>query len=336
MLSIDDLRQVTFSITRKCNLTCDWCFNDAGKRYEDVLDTETLVRILESISPYAEGITFTGGEPFLVRDIGDLIQKAIYLDFKEISITTNGVAIPRKYEPLLQHKRIALAISIDGDEPRHDSNRGAGTFARTKKRIEELVEAGINVALFMTVSKRNLDCVPALLDLANELGVIGVSFQRLRCIGRGRNFNEEALSNVELKTLASYIQSAQEKITKYFVNFKDPMRNLLNEEFVAVYKDLPQNYICGGCQAGISYLYITEEGIVQPCAFLNIPLGHMLKDDLVDIWEHSEVLNSLRNKNRYKVCNLCTYWHMCRGCRADAYNTTGDYMAGDPSCWTNR
>jgi len=51
------------------------------------------------------------------------------------------------------------------------------------------------------------------------------------------------------------------------------------------------------------------------------------------VWENSEVFNELRNfKNLKGKCGICEYTNVCGGCRARAYEATGDYLAEEPLC----
>ena len=51
------------------------------------------------------------------------------------------------------------------------------------------------------------------------------------------------------------------------------------------------------------------------------------------IWRDSEVFNNLRNFKKLKgKCGACEYKAVCGGCRARAYEATGDYMAEEPLC----
>jgi AdoMet-dependent heme synthase len=332
ILPVADLKQVTLSITRNCNLACAWCFKDAQSWSHDLLTTWDIFRVLETVSAFAEGVTFTGGEPFLRKDLRELILKAISLKFTTVAITTNGLAIRKGFEQLLRDESIVLGVSIDGNEARHDFVRGPGTFARTIARIKELTSIGIRVVLLMTVSGSNLSSVRDLLDLGSELGVLGMSFQRLRCIGRGRAFQDKRLTFEELRVLARELALANRENHDFFIDFKDPFRNVLSRKAIKRLEHVPQNFICGGCRAGNSYVYIAEDGTIQPCAFLNLALGNILKDDLVEIWESSRVLKKLRTRMCYEACRDCRFWNICRGCRADAYTAYGSYLAADPLC----
>ena len=88
-----------------------------------------------------------------------------------------------------------------------------------------------------------------------------------------------------------------------------------------------------GCLAGISYCIISPRGDVQPCAYLDLPLGNVRETSFVHIWENHPVLNELRTMTYQGKCGICDYRQRCGGCRARAaFYSKGDYMAEDRWC----
>ncbi len=88
-----------------------------------------------------------------------------------------------------------------------------------------------------------------------------------------------------------------------------------------------------GCLAGIAYCIISPKGQVQPCAYLNIPLGDVRETPFDEIWRQHPVLQELRTQNYKGGCGFCAYKKICGGCRARAaYYAEGDYMGEEPWC----
>ncbi|RLE73061.1 MAG: radical SAM/SPASM domain-containing protein, partial [Thermoprotei archaeon] len=93
----------------------------------------------------------------------------------------------------------------------------------------------------------------------------------------------------------------------------------------------------GGCGAGRAYIALEPNGDIQPCVFMPIKIGNILKDNFRDLWIHNEILNKLRNRDiLIGKCGSCPYRYICGGCRARAYAYFGDYLAPDPGCIYNR
>ncbi len=87
----------TFILTYKCNNGCIFCsrptdekaFNVWGREQE--LSTAEVFSKLEKLREKYEGVIFTGGEPALRKDFIEILQKCVELDFKKISVQTNGI-----------------------------------------------------------------------------------------------------------------------------------------------------------------------------------------------------------------------------------------------------
>jgi molybdenum cofactor biosynthesis enzyme MoaA len=99
-------------------------------------------------------IFVTGGEPFLLEDIGDILLSCAAA--APTTVLTNGMLFAgRRLENLraLPRDRIVLQISFDSATPQlHDLHRGPGTWARTREGIQRACSLGFRVRLAATVS----------------------------------------------------------------------------------------------------------------------------------------------------------------------------------------
>jgi MoaA/NifB/PqqE/SkfB family radical SAM enzyme len=99
-------------------------------------------------------IFVTGGEPFLLEDIGEILLACAVA--APTTVLTNGMLFTgRRAEALqsLPRHRVVLQISLDSPTPeRHDLHRGQGTWTRTREGIQHTRELGFRVRLAATVS----------------------------------------------------------------------------------------------------------------------------------------------------------------------------------------
>jgi molybdenum cofactor biosynthesis enzyme MoaA len=99
-------------------------------------------------------IFVTGGEPFLLEDIGDILHSCAAA--APTTVLTNGMLFAgRRIESLraLPRDRIVLQISLDSATPElHDLHRGHGTWARTREGIQRARALSFRVRLAATVS----------------------------------------------------------------------------------------------------------------------------------------------------------------------------------------
>lgn len=139
-----------------CNLRCDYCCvrsSPAAARRE--LGLERVRRIAsEAAELRVKEIFVTGGEPFLLEDISEILLSCAAA--APTTVLTNGMLLTgRRAQTLrsLPRERVVLQISLDSPTPhRHDLHRGPGTWARTREGIHCARAQGFRVRLAATVS----------------------------------------------------------------------------------------------------------------------------------------------------------------------------------------
>ena len=137
-----------------CNLRCDYCCvrsSPTASRRE--LGLERVQRIArEATQLGVKEIFVTGGEPFLLEDIGEILVACA--EAAPTTVLTNGI-LWRRANTLraLPRDRIVLQISLDSATPdRHDLHRGRGAWARTRAGIQLARALGFRVRLAATIS----------------------------------------------------------------------------------------------------------------------------------------------------------------------------------------
>ncbi|MEO6909409.1 MAG: radical SAM protein [Edaphobacter sp.] len=139
-----------------CNLHCDYCCvhsSPAAPRRE--LGLERVQQIArEATELGVKEIFVTGGEPFLLEYIGDILFACAVA--APTTVLTNGMLFAgRRAESLqaLPRDRITLQISLDSATPKlHDLHRGPGAWARAREGINRARSLGFRVRLAATVS----------------------------------------------------------------------------------------------------------------------------------------------------------------------------------------
>jgi sulfatase maturation enzyme AslB (radical SAM superfamily) len=139
-----------------CNLSCDYCcVRSSPKAPRRALGLERVRRIAsEAAELGVKEIFVTGGEPFTLRDIGEIIATCAAV--APVTVLTNGMLFAgRRLETLrsLPRERVTFQISLDSPTPeRHDAHRGNGSWDRAWKGIELARFEGFRVRLAATVS----------------------------------------------------------------------------------------------------------------------------------------------------------------------------------------
>jgi radical SAM protein with 4Fe4S-binding SPASM domain len=87
-----------------------------------------------------------------------------------------------------------------------------------------------------------------------------------------------------------------------------------------------------GCLGGQGFMFVGHDGSCGACGYLPISAGNVREQPVADIYAHSPLFLSLRDKSRYHgKCSVCEYWAVCGGCRARAH-AQGDYLGEEPLC----
>jgi Radical SAM superfamily/4Fe-4S single cluster domain len=139
-----------------CNLHCDYCCvrssPSAPRRELGLVRVQRIAR--EAAELGVKEIFVTGGEPFLLEDIAEILISCA--SAAPTTVLTNGMLFTgRRAESLraLPRDRIILQISLDSATPdQHDLHRGPGTWTRTREGIQRARALGFRVRLAATVS----------------------------------------------------------------------------------------------------------------------------------------------------------------------------------------
>jgi uncharacterized Fe-S cluster-containing radical SAM superfamily protein len=162
------LSEVWFHTGTACNLACPFCLEGSkpGDRRLDRITYADVVPFLEEAAELGvRQLSFTGGEPFIVRDLLRVLERA--LEIAPCLVLTNGVdALPRRLQRLepLRAKPNPLAFRVSLDYPdaaRHDAGRGAGSFAKSCRSLQLLHAAGHRTSIARQMEK---DEIPAAIE----------------------------------------------------------------------------------------------------------------------------------------------------------------------------
>lgn len=148
------LDELWFHTGTRCNLSCPFCLegsNPTSDRLQYLSLEDVLPYLEEAETLGVKRYSFTGGEPFLNRDMLSILQVA--LSKKPCLVLTNGTRpLLNKFSEIekllsLEHP-LHFRISIDHFEAaKHDEGRGAGSFDLALRCMAQLQEAGFKVSL---------------------------------------------------------------------------------------------------------------------------------------------------------------------------------------------
>ena len=148
------LRELWFHTGTLCNLRCPFCLEGSkpgDSRIEQITCAEATPFIEEAVSLGVEQFSFTGGEPFVNKDLVPILRQALAV--RPCLVLTNAT------EPLLNRMQEVIGlrempyplhfrVSLDYPDPgRHDAGRGKGNFNMALKTMAHLHQNGFSVSI---------------------------------------------------------------------------------------------------------------------------------------------------------------------------------------------
>jgi heme b synthase len=340
---IPTLRMIAWEVTRRCNLSCIHCRAAAERGpYPGELSPEEALHLLDDIVSFSSPVVIlTGGEPLLREDIFDLARYGTKRGLRMV-MAPNGTLIDGEKALRIKESGIQrVSISLDGATPEtHDRfRRVEGAFAGALRGIEHLKKVGMEFQINTTVTRGNCEELPEILDLAVRLGAAALHMFLLVPTGRGKELEEQAIQAAEYEKVLNWFYEQREKIPLQLKATCAPQYyRILRQRMKAEGRNFtPQTHgldaMTRGCLGGIGFCFISHRGEVQPCGYLEARSGSIREQSLREIWEKSPVFQKLRDFSGYKGrCGHCEYIRVCGGCRARAFEKTGDLLAEEPLC----
>lgn len=329
------LASVFFHITSRCNLSCAHCYL-AGWADGD-LPASLILRILDEMRKQgSEGVTFSGGEPLLHPDLKTILDHAA--GSLKVRLLTNGTLIDREWADFLAETVSSVQISVDGSTSGvHDAIRGKGTFEKALRAVECLQDAGLSerITLATTVMKQNLGDLPAIIHLAERLGVATLRFLPLRLSGRAKAQWELVGSGLRIEDY--------EEFYRYVFSLREsrPYSVAVSCGLSGFLLKLDEGGTGDECWCTVGKkLVIDARGDIYPCVLLmggEFRLGNAFRQSLVKVIG-SERLGGLcntvsRRRAELAQCRGCLWRNLCQaGCMGQAWEQRGTVWDTDEFC----
>lgn len=340
------LQLVAWEVTRRCNLFCAHCRASATDVcYENELSTQECFKIIDEIVAVSKPIIIlTGGEPLMRPDIYEIGQYAVSKGLKVV-MGSNGTLIDDNVAARLKAIPVSrIGVSLDFPTPKlQDDFRGKpGAYEAAVSGIKKARAAGIEIQINSTVTRMNAGYLGDLLALALQVGAVAFHPFLLVPTGRGKGLESVALSPQQYEDTLNWIYDRQVELgDRMFFKPTDAPHYLriMKQRQKGDQSAAPANHhpsphaITRGCLAGTGFCFISHQGRVQGCGYLDVTAGNVREQSFSQIWNESPLFRNLRNLAGIKgKCGACEYKRICGGCRARAYEATGDYLEAEPYC----
>lgn len=348
------LSELYVFVTNDCNLRCTHCYVSSGDFVpENEMTRDDLYRLIDEARDLGvQRFYFTGGEPFMRRDIFELIEyvcsqselviltnatffnKSILARLTEVARKINGDATNNFDQP----RRLNVQISVDGpDAELHELVRGPRTFRRTIQGIRDLVAIGLTPVISTAVTTHNMERMP---ETTRMLGALGVKEHHILWLQeRGRAYDNDDLL------------IPPGKVTQIMRELRGVAADLGmvidNETSLRVRVRGKHGRKTDLCNCGYESLDVFSDGQVYPCVWFSgapsLACGSVRERSLRDIWLNSPILQEIRaNSVQHRDgCNECHLKFICGGgtnCSSyfDSLATRGkgSFQAAEPYCET--
>lgn len=297
-----NLREIVISITDNCNSRCIMC-NIWKKENKKEFDNRLLSQLFRSL----KNINITGGEPFLRRDIPEVVEKIKNIcPDSRIVITTNGILteliLKDMREILKIEPKVALRVSLDGLGDIHDRVRGLpGAYNNVIRTVKLLKEIGVkDLGIHITLINANIAQLDNVYNLASAKKV------KFNCyIAHNSDFyfgkeNEEIADKPLLHIYLNQIIGSELKTFDLYRLFK----TYYYKGIWDYVNRIPREY---RCHAGSLFCYIDTQGDVYPCIMLEEKMGSLKERSLLEVLRTKQA-DAVREK--VKTCNK-NCWLIC-------------------------
>lgn len=281
-----------YYLTYRCNARCHFCDIWALNPGQEA-DFATIYRNLQDLVRLGvKYVDFTGGEPLLRSDVGEIYQAAKGLGLVT-SMTTNTILYPQKSKAI-QGLVDFLNFSLDGpDAEAHDQSRGVKIFDNLVESVRIALSLGEYPVLNHTVTAQNYHRIDEVAELGERLGVrvwLNPAFTA------HSNYNHK-------KNPTPEIVSAIEKSARTHRNLG---YNRAALAFIKAGGNDPEHPRCKAVDAVIAIS--PNDELLLPCYHF-AQTGLPIQGRLYDLYRESEAVEEYRqSQGRLSVCEGCTVW----------------------------
>ena len=335
---MNDFFAFQWHILDDCDQRCKHCyiFQDESELQTMNLDDMELVldnciRMCERTNrkPY---FSITGGDPILHPNFWNLVERLHELNI-DYGLMGNPFHLTDKVcERLKSLGCRQYQMSLDGLRKTHDWFRKPGSYDLTLKKIRQLKDAGIKTAIMTTVSRKNMNQIPWIIDEVVRNKVDVFSFARY-CPGDDKS---DVMTPQEYKNLLDKVWNKfrQYRYSDTLFTLKDHLWTLFlyEKKIFKIPQNLKDDVIYGGCNCANNHLTILPNGDVYACRRMESNVGNAVFDDVFEIFK-SEKMDEFRQFENFEKCSSCELLRFCRGCPAVSYSYTEDMYSPDPQCW---
>lgn len=340
---------ICIKLTNACNLRCAMCGQPRegsepgsarwapGEYFNQKVNITVFKRLIDDVASFRPNIYLWGGEPFLYRELIELIQ---YIKSKKLTsqMNTNGLLLKKNAAAIVAAGLDDLVISIDGPPQVHDSIRGLkGTFSILEQGIaaihEEKKKQGKRRPIIRvrgTITPENFQHIHSLVAITRQLNADCLNFNwtwfTTEKTGTAhyhlmkKLFDIEAVSWIPFQTdviMNAKKQKQTEGIRKELLKFRNNGVDFPITVSPAVpidqvdryYSDITETFGSDRCYSVWLKSYILPNGAVTPCPdYPDYIVGNINQEKFIDIWNGERYRKwrlELKKRKLFPICYRC-------------------------------
>ena len=243
-----------------CNIACTHCFISCSPKnhsHEMMSLAEVESRLAEARELGVKEYYFTGGEPFMNRDMLPILRAT--LQQGPATVLTNGMLLRAEVCRQLRELRdeseytLDIRVSLDGfDRESHDAIRGKGVWDRVMIGLRNLADAGIEPVITVTAAAEGVESAEG----------------RTRFLELIRSFG---FRKPRLKVLSLFRIGAEEQRTRAYNDFERLSREMMSDDDASILQ-------CSSCRMVTSRgVYVCPILIEEPEARMGDTLADTLR-----------------------------------------------------------
>jgi len=209
VLGIDKIRMLYLQLLYRCNFDCIHCYHGERLKWRDAYTLDQAIQLLDLLANeyQLKELTLLGGEPFVYKDVTEVLRHAKEDLGLRIDICTNAYKIERQLRLSADHIDL-LRVSLDGMAENNDRLRNKDSFEWAMRSLDLARDLGIPTSGTMTVNSLNVgDVIPLARALA-EKGSVKLNLHGIRVVGNAVDHPELALNDQSYAQLNEALDNA--------------------------------------------------------------------------------------------------------------------------------
>ena len=343
-MNIYNPQTCVWEITMACNMRCKHCGSSCTEALPGELTTEEAFSFVDMCSEMEmQWISISGGEPFMRKDLLDIVKYAVNKDIG-INIITNGWLITEKIAKTLSKLDIIrVMISLEGPNYIHNFMRKPGAFERAMNSFRLLYLNGVDTGCITTITKKNIEHL-------NELkySLIG---EKVGCwqvqigfpMGNLSHHLDWVIDPEQINQIIDFCYETSQE-GKIDIHPADCI-GYYNDKQTQIYEKIYKTSHIedwDGCNAGMYGFGILHNGDILGCTSMrdkSFIEGNIKKRTLKDIWYDPQAFawrRFFKKENLKGDCLKCEYGEKCLGgCANSRLSINGSIYSENLYCTHN-